>query len=142
MSKILQTRVQNKHDTTANWEKATNFIPLAGEIIIYDDTHKIKIGDGESYLKDIKYIDETCTQSISELTNKMTNLETTLANTVRYDISQELTEEQKLQAMTNIGIEITTDDAMMLVIETGLVDPAAADDGSVYIDENGALYSL
>lgn len=121
MSKTLQTRVQNKHDTTANWEKATNFIPLAGEIIIYDDTHRIKIGDGESYLKDIKYIDETC---------------------IRYDISQELTEEQKLQAMTNIGIEITTDDAMMLVIETGLVDPAAADDGSVYIDENGALYSL
>lgn len=80
MSKILQTRVQNKHDIKANWDKATNFIPLAGEIIIYDDLNRIKIGDGESYLKDIKYIDETCVQFINELTNKMTNLETALAN--------------------------------------------------------------
>lgn len=58
-NKILQTRVQQKTDITANWGKATNFIPLKGEIIIYEDTHRMKIGDGESYLKDIKYIDET-----------------------------------------------------------------------------------
>ena len=33
----LKTRVKHKHDIPANWEKAVNFIPLAGEIIIYDD---------------------------------------------------------------------------------------------------------
>ena len=57
MSKILQTRVQNKHDTTANWEKATNFIPLAGEIIVYDDLNQIKIGDGQKHLSELPFLD-------------------------------------------------------------------------------------
>lgn len=39
-------RVVQKHDTKANWDKATNFVPLPGEIIVYDDLDRIKIGDG------------------------------------------------------------------------------------------------
>ena len=57
MSKILQTRVQNKHDIKANWDKATNFIPLAGEIIIYDDLNRIKMGDGQTYLSELPFLD-------------------------------------------------------------------------------------
>ena len=45
-NKILKTRVQNKHDTSTNWAKATTFVPLAGEVIVYDDLKRIKIGDG------------------------------------------------------------------------------------------------
>lgn len=30
-------RVLMKHDITVNWSKAVNFIPKAGEIIVYDD---------------------------------------------------------------------------------------------------------
>ena len=38
MQKQLNARVLLKHDTTANWEKVhTKFVPLAGEMIIYDD---------------------------------------------------------------------------------------------------------
>lgn len=48
MIKKLLSRIQNKHDTLENWNKATNFIPLKGEIIVYDDIGKIKIGDGEA----------------------------------------------------------------------------------------------
>ena len=33
-------------------------------------------------------------------------------------------------------------DALELVAELGLVSPVASDDGSIYTDENGALYSL
>jgi hypothetical protein len=33
--KIVKTRIQNKHDLEVNWNNAT-FIPIAGEIIIYD----------------------------------------------------------------------------------------------------------
>ena len=44
--KTLPTRVQQKSDTSANWAKATNFTPLKGEIIVYTDLRKIKIGDG------------------------------------------------------------------------------------------------
>ena len=49
--KMLKTRVINKHETQEDWEKAVNFIPLEGEVIIYDpdNNHKkprIKIGNG------------------------------------------------------------------------------------------------
>ena len=32
----IKTRIIHKHDTEANWNLATNFIPKQGEIIIYD----------------------------------------------------------------------------------------------------------
>lgn len=49
--KKIKTRIQNKHDLEANWLNATGFIPLAGELIVYDvdDTHdapRFKVGDG------------------------------------------------------------------------------------------------
>jgi hypothetical protein len=49
--KKIKTRVQSKHDKEVNWNNATGFIPLAGEIIIYDpdDKHNVprfKVGNG------------------------------------------------------------------------------------------------
>ena len=38
--------------------------------------------------------------------------------------------------------EIEEEDAVELVVELGLVDPVAAEDGSIYTDENGVMYSL
>lgn len=63
MSKTLQTRVQMKHDTEANWNKATNFVPLAGEIIIYDidasnPTQRMKIGNGIDILSNLPFVYE------------------------------------------------------------------------------------
>lgn len=66
MAKTIQTRVQNKHDTEANWKLATNFIPLVGELIIYDvdDNHpkiRAKVGNGTDLLSALPWaIDETC----------------------------------------------------------------------------------
>jgi hypothetical protein len=38
--------------------------------------------------------------------------------------------------------EVEEEDAIELAAKMGLVSPAAADDGSIYTDENGAMYSL
>lgn len=51
MATTVKTRILHKHDTEENWQKAANFVPMAGEIIIYDadetnTTPRIKIGDG------------------------------------------------------------------------------------------------
>ena len=54
-NKIFQGRIVQKHDTKANWEKATNFIPLKGEIILYDDLNEIKIGDGTTKINDLDF---------------------------------------------------------------------------------------
>lgn len=54
-NKTYQGRIVQKHDSSANWAKATNFIPLKGEIIIYDDLKKIKIGDGTTKVNDLDF---------------------------------------------------------------------------------------
>ena len=41
-----KTRIQQQHAPSSDWAKDTNFTLLDGEIIIYTDLNKIKIGDG------------------------------------------------------------------------------------------------
>ena len=81
MAKTIQTRVQNKHDIEANWLLATNFIPLAGEIIIYDvdnDHPKIraKVGNGINLLSELPWaLDEATLEELIQNTNtKIENL--------------------------------------------------------------------
>lgn len=53
------TRIQLKHDTETNWNKAVNFIPKAGEMIIYDadgtNPVRIKIGDGITVVNNLLF---------------------------------------------------------------------------------------
>ena len=83
--KKIYGRAVQKHDVEANWLKATNFIPMQGEIIVYDrddnvtdeslkgtySYERIKIGDGVQNVNDLPFasveaitndeIDEICT---------------------------------------------------------------------------------
>ena len=66
--KTLNTRIQMKTDTEANWNKATNFIPKNGEIIIYatDTTHsyqRVKVGDGKTLVNNLPFINDAITES-------------------------------------------------------------------------------
>ena len=78
-NKTFQGRIVQKHDTKANWDKATNFVPLKGEIIVYDDLKKIKIGDGATKVGSLAFINDldtlaaiAKTGSYSDLKNKPT----------------------------------------------------------------------
>lgn len=58
--KTIKTRIIHKHDTEANWESATNFVPKAGELIVYDpDTtnteSRFKIGDGTTTVVNLPF---------------------------------------------------------------------------------------
>ena len=75
-NKTLKTRIINKHDTEANWKKATNFIPKKGEIIIYDKdgthlTPRFKVGDGETLVSSLPFVNEV------DLSNYVTESELT-----------------------------------------------------------------
>ena len=88
----IMSRIVHKHDTETNWNKAINFIPLIGEIIVYDtdenyNYERFKIGDGKT--------------TVINLPFQKTNINDLKA--VSYDIAQELTDEQKIQARANIG---------------------------------------
>ena len=52
---MLKTRMRQKIDTSENWAKATNFVPLKGEICIYSDLHRMKVGDGTSKIGDLDF---------------------------------------------------------------------------------------
>ena len=78
MSATVNSRIQLKRDTTEHWNQATGFIPLPGEVIIYEDyesrtinieengevTTKVinipnmKIGTGNAYVQDLAFVDE------------------------------------------------------------------------------------
>ena len=79
MSATINTRIQIKHDTTENWNNAIGFIPLPGELIVYDDYEtktytveeygqvvtktinipNVKVGTGNAYVQDLAFIDES-----------------------------------------------------------------------------------
>lgn len=67
-STTQKSRFAQKHDVEANWDKAVNFVPLEGEMIIYDpdknyDYPRIKVGDGKTWIGGLPFI----TKLIDEL---------------------------------------------------------------------------
>ena len=86
----VNTRIQLKRDTWANWAQVHNtFIPLDGEIIIYTDYRKetyqtsegekeryipaFKVGNGNAYLGDLAF--SVVTPEEIELWNNKLNFE-------------------------------------------------------------------
>lgn len=81
----MNTRIQNKRDTTAKWNAARGFVPLAGEVIIYTDYKTIrkeidgemknvlipgvKIGDGQTYVQDLPFVDTELRDRLMEHIN-------------------------------------------------------------------------
>lgn len=58
--KNISSRIINKHDTEVNWNKATNFTPKVGEIIVYDrdetyNYERFKIGDGVTAVANLPF---------------------------------------------------------------------------------------
>jgi hypothetical protein len=67
-----------QHDTTAGWNSRHGYIPLPGEIIVYDDYKKvtegnktyyiqgIKVGSGNAYVQDLAFVDEVSQIALDE----------------------------------------------------------------------------
>lgn len=72
---VNKTRLLMKHDIEANWLKAENFIPLEGEIVVYDadETHsrpRMKIGDGKTQVGALSFVSpETIEPHMQLVTN-------------------------------------------------------------------------
>ena len=96
--KIFKSRIVHKHDIEANWKSTTDFTPLSGEIIIFtqgeDYNHaRIKVGDGVTDVNSLSFIDDVFKSTLDELSTN-----------VLLKTPQTLTEEQKAQIKTNLGI--------------------------------------
>lgn len=67
--KNMKARIVHKHDTEANWLKATNFTPMKGEIIVYDkdsnyNYERIKIGDGSTLVSALPFVNDALKASL------------------------------------------------------------------------------
>ena len=73
--KTIKSRIVHKHDSETNWNRATNFVPKQGELIIYDTdaNHsyvRVKIGDGTTNVSSLPFfaidVDATTLNSMIE----------------------------------------------------------------------------
>lgn len=133
MAKTINARLQQKHDIEANWDKATGFIPMVGEIIVYDKEiddngnslslpegrttpytyARIKIGDGKRNAHDLPF------------------------SIIRPDWDQEDANQSDYIKNKPDGT-----DALELLMELEVAEPAFSEDGYIYTDEDGILYTL
>ena len=82
--KNIKVRLQQKHDTSANWALATNFKPKAGELIIYDDLKKMKVGDGETLVNNLPFLSADVSQDLNNYATLAGNNTFTGKNTFTY----------------------------------------------------------
>ena len=119
--KMFNTRIIHKHDIEANWNKAVNFIPMQGEIIVYDidetyNYERVKIGDGTTKINDLPFID------------------------IQADWNQ--SDSTRTDFIKNKPVEMTKDDAFNMLVELSVIVPVVNEDGAIYTDENGAILTI
>lgn len=99
--KKLNARIISKHELEKDWESATNFVPMLGEIIIYDKDstytyERMKIGDGEKNVNALPFVDDalraTLLEEISAVDDKVDALNDKVIGLVGEDetVSQQI----------------------------------------------------
>ena len=108
---IINGRIKLKRDTTANWNAAFGFIPLAGEVIIYNDYKTIqkeidgemrtvnipgiKIGDGRAYVQDLPFVDEELRDRIMAHINN-NDIHVTVMDKLKWDNKLNVDDNQEI----------------------------------------------
>lgn len=96
--KQMPSRFQQKRDIEANWIKATNFIPKAGEVIVYSAEKesdelptgrdyyikeaRLKIGDGVTNVTNLKFILSDTLGNVKAALDKIHNIQNVFINSV------------------------------------------------------------
>lgn len=83
--KKIQARIRQKVDTKANWDKATNFVPLKGEYIYYGDLHKVKVGDGVTKVGSLPFLADSG-GTVTSVTIKMNGVSNTITTSGTIDL--------------------------------------------------------
>lgn len=72
----LNLRIISTHDKAKNWDNLTEFVPRAGELIVYDADETVayerfKIGDGVTLLKDLPFSIDSVVMSLLKVQNNI-----------------------------------------------------------------------
>lgn len=118
LEKHINARIPQKIDSELNWDKAINFIPMKGEIIVYskDENYsydRIKIGDGIKKVKELPFI----------------NLQS--------DWNQ--TDDTQKDFIKNKPEEATDEEIMDVLLEVGILPALVDTDGAIYTDDSNNI---
>lgn len=62
VTRNVKSRIVQKHDSEANWKKATGFAPMDGELIVYqkdaNNGVRLKIGDGTTNVNNLNFVND------------------------------------------------------------------------------------
>jgi uncharacterized protein (UPF0212 family) len=90
--KKIITRVIHKHEIEANWALATNFVPMQGELIVYDvdskhNYERIKIGDGVQNVNDLPFVNVDLTDyATKEYVSSIAAVDSAALNTILEEV--------------------------------------------------------
>ena len=95
MLKNLDVRMIQKADTQEGWEANPLFVPFAAEFIVYkpDATYsypRLKLGDGETPISQLPFIDTTLFLSAENINYESTGLASLLDTLTKIDYEADL----------------------------------------------------
>ena len=117
--KILNSRIIHKHDTEANWLKATNFTPKQGEIIVYDtddtyDYERLKIGDGKTLVSALPFVDDAIKENVGILSTNIENID------AKIDVVSTLVGDTAVSEQINTAVDAKGQHAVTATSEDGV----------------------
>ena len=134
--KPAKLRIKQKHDTEANWKKATNFRPEAGELIVYDadstySTPRFKVGDGTKLVNALPFVPS------SSVTANPSGTGTTLLTKVEIDGTVYTIP----SGSSGITIPSGTSATAMLFGDNTWKEPIKINGGTFKSKANGTIYA-
>lgn len=80
----FNARLQLKQDVSSNWELISDaFVPLAGEVIIFTDLNRFKVGNGTSTLAQLRFANLNEDDFYALIDGSISNIENTKTRVVR-----------------------------------------------------------
>lgn len=88
--KYLLSRIAQKHDIETNWNNSPDFIPMRGELIVYDidanyDYERLKIGDGATTVVNLPFYLADEIDTIKALVGD-TSVSTQISNAIESEV--------------------------------------------------------
>lgn len=126
--KNIKSRVVLKHDVESNWQLATGFCPLKGELVIYDPDNvynysRLKIGDGARNINDIPFVDDAIRDELILEINDIDN---------KIDSVSDLVGNVKVSDQISAAINDATADNFGIYVQD--TEPTYAVAGDIWID--------
>ena len=118
--KTLKGRIVLKHDTAANWSKATSFVPKQGEVIIYDidanyNYERFKIGDGTTLVSSLPFVNDALrTELITQINDVDDKVDAVSALVGDTSVSEQITAANIIY----VGSDMPTDPNIKVWINT------------------------